>query len=544
MTDKKASKLTALQLRYSQSLSEQLAVISAGFLAVCEGLANDNTWQKMHYLVHNIAGSAGTFGYANLSIQAHLLENELVALVQKPRVLSQQELNHLAQLIKNMEQSATEYIPPAQIQEVVVMPQIAEQQYLVIIEDDRLLAQEMAAQLAIYGWQSKVFYTAKEAKIELCTQKPTAVIVDISLPDGLLAGTELIQQIRIEHSDYIAPTIVVSSSWDWNSRLSAVKAGADAYLVKPLDFSLLNETLDNLTKTQDEKPCQVLIVEDDTYLCQHYQTVLEAAGMNVVALEDPELLLAALDDFSPDLVLLDLYLSHCNGIEVAKIIRQDNKFTDLSIVFLSSEGQEHIQLMAMQSGADDFLHKPIEDAVLIKAISMRITRFRALRELTRQDRMTGLLNQIAFHLQLEFEIGRIQRGNFSLSIAVLDIDKFKQINDGYGHPVGDAVIKSLARLLKKRLRRTDVVGRLGGDEFGVIMTDTSPQIAVQVLDELRAEFTKLRHFANQEAFSCTFSCGVAGFTQGASVDSIFKEADNALYLSKKRGRNQVSQYLP
>ncbi|MBK9186609.1 MAG: hypothetical protein IPM78_10200 [Moraxellaceae bacterium] len=66
MTDKKASKLTALQLRYSQSLSEQLAVISAGFLAVCEGLANDNTWQKMHYLVHNIAGSAGTFGYANL----------------------------------------------------------------------------------------------------------------------------------------------------------------------------------------------------------------------------------------------------------------------------------------------------------------------------------------------------------------------------------------------------------------------------------------------------------------------------------------------
>ena len=90
-----------------------------------------------------------------------------------------------------------------------------------------------------------------------------------------------------------------------------------------------------------------------------------------------------------------------------------------------------------------------------------------MRELTRQDRMTGLLNQIAFHLQLEFEIGRIQRGNFSLSIAVLDIDKFKQINDGYGHPVGDAVIKSLARLLKKRLRRTDVVGRLGGDEFGI-----------------------------------------------------------------------------
>ncbi|MBK6756872.1 MAG: GGDEF domain-containing protein, partial [Moraxellaceae bacterium] len=104
-------------------------------------------------------------------------------------------------------------------------------------------------------------------------------------------------------------------------------------------------------------------------------------------------------------------------------------------------------------------------------------------------------------------------------------------------------IKSLARLLKKRLRRTDVVGRLGGDEFGVIMTDTSPQIAVQVLDELRAEFTKLRHFANQEAFSCTFSCGVAGFTQGASVDSILKRPIMH-YTSKKEVEIKSANIYP
>lgn len=264
--------------------------------------------------------------------------------------------------------------------------------------------------------------------------------------------------------------------------------------------------------------------------------------MNVCLIQDPSLLLLTLETFAPDLVLLDLYLSDCNGIEVAKVIRQDNKFTDLSIVFLSNEAQENIQLLAMQSGADDFLSKPIEDAILVKMVSMRIERFKSLRELTRQDRMTGLLNQITFHLQLEFEVARLQRTGIVMSLALLDIDKFKQINDEYGHPVGDAVIKSLAGLLKKRLRRTDIIGRLGGDEFAIIMTDTLPSVAVKVLDDLRIEFTKLRHFANQSFFMSTFSAGVADFKQNSTADTILKETDDALYISKKRGRNQVSLY--
>lgn len=541
VTNNKETQLTGLQLVYSQRLPEKLAAINNAYIAACHG--QEKALQQMHYLVHSIVGSAGTFGYAALGSTAQLLEKELAELAQKTDVLGVPQRKKIQKLLDDMMVLSSQCTPRFE-SEVIAPSTDTPTQHIIIIEDDVLLAQEMASQLAIYGWHSSVFHNAKDAKEALCSQNPVAVIVDIRLPEGLLAGTELIQQIRFEHSDYIVPTIVISSNWDWPSRLSAARAGADAYLVKPLDFTLLNEKLDCLTKPQDQKPYQVLVIDDEPLLCQHYSKVLTEAGMHVVSLEDPALLLSTLNDFSPDLILLDLYLTHCNGIEVAKIIRQDNKFTDLSIVFLSSEIEENIQLIAMKAGADDFLHKPIEDAVLIKAVSMRIARFRALRELTRQDRMTGLLNQIAFHLQLEFEIGRIQRSDEALSVVVLDIDKFKHINDEYGHPVGDAVIQSLARVLKKRLRRTDVIGRLGGDEFGIIMTDTSPQVAANVLDELRVEFTKLRHFANQSVFTCTFSAGVAGFQHKTSLDDVLQAADDALYVSKKKGRNQVSLHTP
>jgi diguanylate cyclase (GGDEF)-like protein len=544
MTEQKKAKLAGLQLAYSEHLPSKLSAIADVFKTLSRvGVAKTSALQKIQYLVHGVAGSAGTFGYLRLSTKAHLLEQKLAILIKNEAELSEDQKGEIAKLLDEMNASATEFTPFSEVEGIGVESRPAAHQQLIIIEDDKLLAQEMVAQLAIYGWQSQIFHTANEAKLALSTQQPAAVIVDIRLSEGLLAGTELIQQIRLEHNNYIVPTIVVSSCWDWQSRLNAVRAGANAYLVKPLDFVLLNETLDSLTSVNDDKPFQILVVEDDALLSQHYANVLTDAGMSVMTLEDPSLLLTTLDNFSPDLVLLDLYFPDCNGIEVAKIIRQDNKFTDLSIVFLSGEAEQSVQLVAMQSGADDFLQKPIDEKVLVKTITTRVLRFRALRELTRQDRMTGLLNQIAFQLQLEFEISRIQRSDLPLSVVVLDIDKFKLINDGYGHPVGDAVIKSLARLLKKRLRRTDIIGRLGGDEFGIIMMDTTLDKAVKVLDELRVEFTKLRHVGHSSVFNCTFSAGVADLEQGATINNIMKAADEALYVSKQLGRNRVSQYI-
>ena len=163
------------------------------------------------------------------------------------------------------------------------------------------------------------------------------------------------------------------------------------------------------------------------------------------------------------------------------------------------------QLEALQTGADDFLQKPIDDA----------------------------------ELQLEAEIERSQRAQSTTTLAMLDIDHFKRVNDSYGHPVGDRVIRSLSELLRRRLRKSDVIGRYGGEEFVVLMPDTGMDNALAVIDGLRQDFASLRYLGEHDTFECTFSAGIAQLPPEMGMDELIGAADAALYEAKRGGRNCV-----
>lgn len=538
----KLNKLKMLQESYGRELPQRMEALQTVFQQVRDHPEQRRVIQELHRLIHNLAGSAGTFGYAQLSEQARLLEHQLITWLQSSIALTDQFYDSLLiQMTELVQESMTKEVQRPAITWPLESPVPADNRLVCIIEDDELMAEEVQAQLAIYGWQSCIFNNLDQARQELDKLTPAALMVDIMLPEGISAGTDFIQQLHRQQG-FQTPVIIISSRWDWESRLGAARAGARAYMTKPIDFSLLIEQLDSLTRRNEGSPFQVLIVEDNNLLAEHYAAVLQSAGMVAVTLEQPTLILEKLESFTPELVLLDLYMPECSGIEVARVIRQDNKFIDLPIVFLSTESGRQLQHVAMQAGADDFLQKPIKDKDLIAAVRQRCERFRSLRELIRQDRMTGLLNHIAFRLQLEFEMGRQQRLSSLLSVVMLDIDHFKKVNDSYGHPVGDRVIKSLAKLLSKRLRKTDIVGRYGGEEFGVIMPDTHPDDAMRVMNQLRQEFTQIIHIGQQTEFSCSFSAGVLAVKYNYSLDNVLQYADEALYISKHHGRNCVTLY--
>ncbi|MBT8348131.1 MAG: GGDEF domain-containing protein, partial [Sulfurovum sp.] len=140
---------------------------------------------------------------------------------------------------------------------------------------------------------------------------------------------------------------------------------------------------------------------------------------------------------------------------------------------------------------------------------------------------------------LEKEISLARRHGHELSFAMIDIDYFKRINDNYGHQAGDTVIKTLSRLLKQRIRSSDIAGRYGGEEFCVILPHTRSDDAIKLLDSIRIHFEKLTHFSGESQYHCTFSCGICEWNRNMDVASVINHADQAMYEAKRTGRNKV-----
>ncbi|MCK4940217.1 MAG: diguanylate cyclase, partial [Rhodospirillaceae bacterium] len=246
-----------------------------------------------------------------------------------------------------------------------------------------------------------------------------------------------------------------------------------------------------------------------------------------------------LNDFVPELILLDLYMPNCEGHEVAAIIRQQEAFDAIPIVFLSSEHDVEKQLSAMELGGDDFLTKPIQPKHLISAVRIRASRFRELRSMMVKDSMTSLYNHTTTKQLMRNEIERAKRTNQSIAMASLDIDNFKKVNDIYGHAVGDKVIKSLSRLLRQRLRGADIIGRMGGEEFAALLTGATAKEAELIFNQIRQAFSEIVFHSGARDFSVTLSCGIAEFPAHGSVSSLSDASDRALYAAKNGGRNLV-----
>ena len=156
-----------------------------------------------------------------------------------------------------------------------------------------------------------------------------------------------------------------------------------------------------------------------------------------------------------------------------------------------------------------------------------------------RDSMTGLFNHTATNEQLEAAIAEARSNGRNLCYATIDADRFKQINDTYGHPAGDKVLVTLSRLLRQRLRKSDIVGRLGGEEFAAILPDCDISTAVSLLDEIRESFASIRFPAGAETFSLTFSCGISSLSEYEYSGTLCKAADDALSAAKREGRNRI-----
>ncbi|MDN5510525.1 MAG: diguanylate cyclase, partial [Pseudomonas sp.] len=326
---------------------------------------------------------------------------------------------------------------------------------------------------------------------------------------------------------------------DTPTRLAAVRAGGEEFLTGTLEASSLLEKIEVLTCAAQYEPYKVLIIDDSRAQALHTERLLNSAGIITRTLIEPIQAMAELADFQPDLIILDMYMPACTGTELAKVIRHNDRYVSVPIIYLSAEDDLDKQLDAMSEGGDDFLTKPIKPRHLITTVRNRASRARNLKARMVRDSLTGLYNHTHILQLLEDCSFRARRENKPLSFAMLDIDHFKRVNDSHGHPMGDRVIKSLALFLKQRLRKTDYIGRYGGEEFAIVMPDTDLESACKVLDDIRRRFAEIHYPAQPQDLWCTFSAGLVELCDDSDSLMMAAQADEALYRAKDAGRNRV-----
>ncbi|MBO0662149.1 diguanylate cyclase [Jiella sp. MQZ9-1] len=334
------------------------------------------------------------------------------------------------------------------------------------------------------------------------------------------------------------PVIFIAEDGGFESRLKATRAGVTAVLIDPIDITELGSWLNGFDETRKPAP-SIVIVDDDVILSELYAAVLEAAGMYAHIVNDPRQALDAINMIRPDLVLLDIEMPNVNGLELASVLRQSRRNLSTPIVFLSAERDEDKQQAARNIGGDDFISKPVDLDRLAAVVRMRADRAIALKQIIESDSLTGLLNHARFKERLALEMERSARTGSPLSVCILDIDKFKSVNDRYGHQVGDKVIQTLSQALTGGLRRTDVVARYGGEEFAIILLDTDVAGAAVVMNRIRERFGEIILNGAGEAFSTTFSAGIAQSTDRAKANDVLAMADARLYQAKATGRNRI-----
>lgn len=300
------------------------------------------------------------------------------------------------------------------------------------------------------------------------------------------------------------------------------------------ELRLVRDAIREWKRNRSTAGYRVLLVEDsrtDAYLATKY---MERVGIEVMHIRSADLVLDAMHEFEPDVIVSDLHMADCNGAEMARVIRQDREAT-LPILFLSSEADCTKQMEALSSGADGFIRKPLLQEPFIQVLKSTIQRSVAVENRMRRDPLTNLLNRGQFMSNMRRMAGRGEQ----CSVAILDIDHFKKVNDTYGHPIGDLVICGLAQMLQDSLRSTDFIGRIGGEEFALLMPGCSSEDAARIIHRLREMFQSMNFSADQDVqFSCTISAGISSL--GRDCLTAYRSADDALYVSKKMGRNRVT----
>ncbi|MFF0919314.1 PleD family two-component system response regulator [Rhizobium leguminosarum] len=432
----------------------------------------------------------------------------------------------------------------------------------------RLLAEYFDVMTAADG------YTA----LAICERNQVdLILLDIMMPG--IDGFEVCERLKASQKTAHIPVVMVTALDQPTDRVRGLKAGADDFLTKPVnDLQLISRVksllrlktlsdelriradtahtmgIDDLTRAGEgraDETAQVLLVDGRANSQERIVKALKPVA-DVLALSDPQAALFEAAESAFDLVIVNANFDDYDPLRLCSQLRSLERTRFLPILIITEQGADEMVVRALDLGVNDYIIRPVDPNELVARSLTQIRRKRyndRLRasvkqtiELAVTDPLTGLYNRRYLDNHLNVLFNRSMARGRPLSVLITDIDRFKHVNDTYGHDGGDEVLREFSSRVRSTIRGADLACRYGGEEFVVVMPDTSPEIAAVVAERLRAAIESapfmLKH--SGEALSVTASFGIA--SRIASVltpGQLMKQADLALYEAKNTGRNRV-----
>jgi len=509
---------------------ERVALIERAVAALSAAELDEQSRGGAQRAAHMLAGSVGTFGFTRASEAGRAIESELA----DPTPERAPTLFTLIAVMRDELEHET--VAPASGQ---LDTPSDEQVRVLVVDDDRPLCERIAAEAVSQGMDCEIALSPHEARTLCKRWSPTVVLLDLTFPpEGMGDAYELLSELTSATPP--VPVLILTVSDTFTDRVEAARRGAHAFLTKVLPPAQVLDAVARLLARERLAATRVLLVDDDPMVLETMRALLESRELAVTTLADPLRFWEVLAEVAPELLILDVDMPEVNGPELCRIVRNDPRWSNLAVIFVTAATDIATSEEAFRAGADDYLVKPIAGPELLTRVANRLNRVRFNRDQAETDSLTGLANRAKSNEGLAQLVAFADRFSEPLSIAMLDLDRFKLVNDRHGHAAGDSVLRRLGQRLRRDFRGNDVVGRVGGEEFLIGMYGLTREDGVRRLQETLKRFREEEFTGRGGMFRESFSAGIAEYPRdGSDPAAVGRAADKALYRAKAAGRARV-----
>lgn len=520
--------LAALWERFRPINIARLTVLEDAVSALIKDALSSELRAQAAAEAHKLVASCGSFGHREASRIARQLE----LLLQGESDLERPDLLRISRGVTSLRERLENPMPAA------TGGGGAKQPLLLIIDADQNVTLPLLMECAARGIQAVIANTDEEIEASLELRLPDVVLFDPQSASGLREGSH---SLLADLATREVPVLIFTKQDTFEDRVQASRLGARGFLRKPMTTSEVVQSIHELLERLRQDDYKVICVDDDPEILSSLRDLLDNKGIRLTTVVDPLAFWDELESSLPDLIILDMNMPHLTGVELCRVVRSEPRWSELPILFLTSNTDSATVQRIFASGADDYITKPLLGPELVARVFHRLERTRLQRQMAEKDPLTGTGNRRKYNQVMNHYIHLAERNKQPLSLAILDLDRLKSINDSHGHSVGDAALQRLGAMMIETFRSEDVVARWGGDEFVIGMYGMKRDDAAQRIRTLLENLQRERfQVPDGPRIQISFSAGIAQYPdEGLTAHALYLVADRALYEAKSAGKSQV-----